>query len=351
MKILIVGAGILGASLAFRLAQKGAEVTVLDANAPAGGASGRSFGWINASFYLDAAHHHLRVQAIAAHHRLAADLPGTGYVWQGALCWDDQGKGLEGLQAELAALGYPVQMLSQKEAASLEPALHVPGQALRMPSEGAVDAADLTRVLLAASGARLLPGVAVKSLIEREDRCVGLRTAIGPFMADHTVLAAGVAVPGLLDTIGIGVRMLPRPGLLLRTNPVDFRLSHILVTPDQEIRQIADGSLLAPCAANHQADSAESIPDRQAAIDATLTRLHDLFGPGVTEAETLTGDRPYPADGLPALGRVAEGLSIAVMHSGVTLAALAAEGLSAEISGQGADPLWVRYGPARLMQR
>ena len=46
-KIVIVGAGILGASIAFHLVELGAHVTVLDAAEPGNGASGVSFAWIN----------------------------------------------------------------------------------------------------------------------------------------------------------------------------------------------------------------------------------------------------------------------------------------------------------------
>ncbi len=50
MKLLILGAGLLGACLAYRLTRAGVAVTVAEATTPASGASGSSFGWINASF-------------------------------------------------------------------------------------------------------------------------------------------------------------------------------------------------------------------------------------------------------------------------------------------------------------
>ncbi len=300
MKVLIIGAGMIGAATAFRLGRAGAEVTVLEAAKPAAAASGRSFGWINASFFANPAHHHLRVAAMAAHHRLQADLPDCAPNWQGTLWWEDEGAGFEAMQTELRDLGYPVEPLTRAEVAAAEPALRKPAQPRPALSlrEGAVEPAALTRALLAASGAKLLSGIAAKSLLTQGGRVTGARSPIGPFTADHTVLAAGVATPALLHSIGLDLPMLTRPGLLLRTKPVALRLNHILVTPEQEIRQIPDGSLLAPCAANHQADSAETIPDASAARAATLANLRGLFG-AVSEAETLLGHRPVPGDTLP----------------------------------------------------
>ncbi|WP_333867294.1 NAD(P)/FAD-dependent oxidoreductase [Cypionkella sp.] len=349
MKILIIGAGLLGASLAFRLARAGGEVTVIEAARPASAASGRSFGWINASFYADAAHHRLRAEAMRAHHRLQREMALPAPRWQGALWWEDQGQGFDQMQADLAALGYPADPVTAEQIAALEPALaHPPARALHFVTEGATDAAALTHALLAASGARVLSGLAAKGLIQTGGRVSGVASAIGPLIADHTILAAGVATPQLLHSIGLDLPMLQRPGLILRSDPVAFRITHILVTPEQEIRQTADGSLIAPCAAHHQSDPSESIAE--GAAQTTLANLSDLFGSKISLAQTLIGHRPVPGDTLPVLGQACDGLSLAVMHSGVTLAAFAAEALADQILGQGADALWQPYAPARLLR-
>lgn len=44
MKVVVVGAGIMGALTGFRLAQRGAAVTIIEARQPAAAASGASFG-------------------------------------------------------------------------------------------------------------------------------------------------------------------------------------------------------------------------------------------------------------------------------------------------------------------
>ncbi|MDO8983244.1 FAD-binding oxidoreductase [Cypionkella sp.] len=350
--VLIIGAGIIGASLAFHLARAGAKVTVLESASPASAASGRSFGWINASFYASPAHHHLRVAAMSAHHRLAAVLSDHAPNWQGTLWFEHEGQGFDQKAEELAALGYPATPVTRAEIAKLEPHLaNPPAQALHIAIEGAVDPVALTRALLAASGAKILSGIAAKSLIENGGQIKGVRTAIGPFSADHTVLAAGIATPALLAPIGLDLPMLARPGIMVYSKPVGWRVNHILVTPDQEIRQDPSGALLAPGVANHQADASESIAVPSAMAEATIHRLRARFNaPDLTLDRFALGYRPVPADGLPLIGTVQPGLSLAVMHSGITLSALAGEALAAEIMGQGEHPLLADFRPGRLLK-
>ena len=66
-EIVVVGAGSVGANVAYRLAQRGARVTVLDAGAPGGGTSSSSFAWLNAFRKTPRDYYDLNVASMAEH--------------------------------------------------------------------------------------------------------------------------------------------------------------------------------------------------------------------------------------------------------------------------------------------
>ena len=101
--VVVIGAGIIGASAAYHLQKAGARVTVVDAGARS--ATQASFGWINASFYLDEDHFHLRTAGIKAYRGLCDELA-LPIRWEGCLCYENQGLALDAQRDALRALGY-----------------------------------------------------------------------------------------------------------------------------------------------------------------------------------------------------------------------------------------------------
>lgn len=351
-RFLILGAGITGAALAHRLARDGASVTVVEAVAPASAASGRSFGWVNASFYLTEDHFHLRHAAMAAHRQLASELA-RPYEPEGCLWYEETGEAFDRRHAALQALGYPLRLLDRGAVAALEPRLaDPPERALFFPLEAAQDCAALTHALLATASshsAHLICGLTVEGLVASDGRITGIRTSGGEISADHVVLCTGTGTPALLAPLGLHLPMRHRPGALLVTRPLPPLLHHILATPDQEVRQDAEGRLIAPAAAHHQGTEDEALPPPQEMEQATLMRLRHLFPNAFIRPDRLLmAERPVPGDGLPVIGAVLPGLSMAVMHSGATLAPLVADLLAQEMGGQGDQPLLAPFRPARF---
>ncbi|HEX9417712.1 MAG TPA: FAD-binding oxidoreductase, partial [Methylomirabilota bacterium] len=89
--IVVIGAGSVGANVAYRLAERGAKVTVLEAGAPGGGTSGTSFAWTNSFHKTPRDYHELNTASMAEHLSLVAELGGGDWHKQeGALAWEQE---------------------------------------------------------------------------------------------------------------------------------------------------------------------------------------------------------------------------------------------------------------------
>ena len=350
-RIVVIGAGIIGASIACQLAQAGHAVTVVDRVGPATQASGRSFGWINASFFADAAHFRLRAAGIGAWRR--ADV--HGLTWCGSLWFEEDGDAFDAMHAQLSEFNYPVEAIDQNEFSRLEP--HVaspPKRALRLPSEAAADTMLVTQTLLEraqAHGAMTLYGVDVRGIETRNGAVSQVVTSAGVLAADSVIVAAGTASPDLVDPLGVRLPMLRRPGVLVTTRAVPPALSHILVAPDQELRQLPDGRFLAPTSPNHQGDEDSDLRDTAEILaDQAIGRVRKLLPDQPLHIESISlAFRPVPEDGLPVVGSAGpDGLYIATMHSGVTLAAIIGELVARELTNGGKAELLTPYRPERF---
>src|SRR5436189_3924604 len=80
-EVAVIGAGVVGTAIAYRLVRAGAHVTLIDRGAPGQGTSASSFAWINSNDKPPLAYHRLNAESVVAHRRLrddvAADLEKT----------------------------------------------------------------------------------------------------------------------------------------------------------------------------------------------------------------------------------------------------------------------------------
>ncbi len=353
MRVIVIGAGIIGAALANQLAKASADVLVFDSHIPASGATAASFGWINASFYLDEHHFQFRARGLDAWHRTGLQ---DHLTWQGSLCWDVSDPSLESQRQAFETLNYPVELLNRRDIEDMEPHIVAPEAALRFQTEGVANPIQTTETLLKADKSiNVVNGVFVRDVIVDQNRVIGVNTDVGAFHADRVILAAGTGTARFLDDLGLSLGFLPRPGLMLSTRPVRHILSHIIASHDQEFRQDSSGRIWAPMAANHQADEGSEIQeDVQLTAEKTMARLRQLLpSVSLTQERILFANRPMPQDRLPAIGQIGpEGLYVAVMHSGVTLAAIVAEVLTPAVLGdvpsEEAADLLKPYDPSRF---
>lgn len=358
-RVVIVGAGIIGASLAWHLQRRGAHVTVLDAEAPGGIATRHSWAWINASWGNPETYFRLRYQSMRDWHQLGQDMPDLTVNWCGGLIWDMPPDELETYVTQHAAWGYDIRRINKAEIQRLEPHLaNPPDTAAYVAEEGSVEPLAVTRALLAAAdalGAEIVSPALVQAVDVQAGRIVGVVTETGRIIADHVILAAGVGTTRLAATAGFTLPLNSPPGLLAVTKRHTRLLNGLVMAPSVHIRQMADGRLIA--GADFSGGTLpEDVQDADAAAADAASELLDtmcwLFAPRATltlDRYTI-GYRPTPGDGFPAVGRVpgVEGLSIAVTHSGITLAPIIGRGLADDILTGKIDPLLMPYGLGRF---
>ena len=322
--VIVVGAGIVGASVAYHAARAGAVVTLVDAGRPGGGVTADSFAWIGASGVRAGPAAALRATATREYRRLEAELPGLPVTWTGSLSWGAAGGAPE--------VGPGQEIVNAATVAALEPALRQPPPwAVWAPDDGCVDPVGVTERLVAgarAHGGRIrrdTPVVAVRR--DAAGRVAGVDTAAGPLPGATVVLAAGVATAALAAPLGIRVPVDPSPATLVQLRAPAGLVRTVVTTPDFDLRQAATDRLLA----------ATDSPDR------TLAAVRSTFR-GAADVELLgsrVGVRPMPVDGEPIVGPVGAvpGLYVAVLHSAVTLAPAVGRLVARELVDGAAEPM------------
>ncbi|WP_370569014.1 NAD(P)/FAD-dependent oxidoreductase [Kosakonia sp. S57] len=88
-RIIVVGAGITGASIAWHLAHLDFEVTIVEQDMPASGATANAFGWLTAIVKNDAPDVLLRRAALTDWHRLEEKIPELQINWSGSLSYGE----------------------------------------------------------------------------------------------------------------------------------------------------------------------------------------------------------------------------------------------------------------------
>ena len=378
---MVIGAGVLGASVAARLADAGMHVTLLDQDQPGHATSRWSFAWLNSNDKGPRPYHDLNQAGIRAWADLAPDLDGlawyrpTGNI---ELATDDPERTeLAARVRRLTEWGYPTRFIDAAEATHIEPSLRPPGPAAMtawFPGEGYL----LTEPLIArlvthakSRGAVLLVGEPGR-VIGFDTSPTQIRTATGAVLeADEVVCCAGRWVPELAALAGAastppaphaastppmphaasavpaaGPAPVPleswaepgatAPGFVVRVGPVAAAgPQRVVHAPGIYLRPHSGGlvHLEAPDAA---VDLHTPEPELRRWAGELLSRARRTVR-GLDDARVVAHQvcvRPMPADGQSIVGRLpgAEWLYVAVTHSGVTLAAQLSRLIAAELT-------------------
>jgi len=368
-RIAIIGAGVIGLAIGWRLAQSGACVTLFERGAAGRGASHAAAGMLAACAEVEPGEERLLTlnrasQALwpgfAAELERASDTvidlrtDGTLVI---ALNADDRARLLHYLEFQ-HQLGLALDWLSAAEVKRREPHL-APALtgAVASAQDHQVDnrkVAAALRIAAARSGAVIHEHAGVERIAIEHGRAVGVIVAGTLHRADTVVLAAGAwsrGIDGLPAEARPPVRPVKGQMLCLRMEPRAPLLRHVVWAPDVYLVPRHDGRLLVGATVEEKGFDPHLTAGGQLALLSAAWRAL----PGIEDLpieESWVGFRPGSRDDAPILGHgpVAD-LVYATGHhrNGILLTPITANAIAGLIlEGHGA-PLIAPFGLDRFM--
>ncbi|WP_189707808.1 NAD(P)/FAD-dependent oxidoreductase [Streptomyces anandii] len=239
-KVVVVGAGVVGAACAFHAASAGMDVTVVDRGPVGGGTTSRGEGNVLLSDKEPGPELDLARLSRALWDEAAGELgPDTlEFEPKGGLVVASTAEGLAELRAFAArqeAAGVRAEPVDRVH--DLEPHLApgVPGGVL-YPQDAQVQPVLAAAALLRAAvrhGARFRNGEVAAGVTGPDGRITGVRTAAGGVLpADAVVNAAGTWGGEVGRRLGAPVEVLPRRGFVLVTEPLPPMVRHKVYSAD-----------------------------------------------------------------------------------------------------------------------
>jgi glycine oxidase len=364
--VLVVGGGIVGAAIAWRLAKAGAAVTLLEKGAigrEASFAGGGMLTPVHLAEYPPALAGACSA-SLALYEPLCREIAPLAsvdpeYRMNGLLLLvtDDAGEeAARMLEAWKREKGRPVERLTRDEALAIEPHLTRDlRRALRLPDIAQVRNNRMTVALCEAAakkGAEIRTDTPVTGFLRVPGRVNGVKTPRGDVYAGTTVLAAGAWSPELVRSVGLDLQVRPVKGqMLLAGGPPDF-CRHMILDGESYLIPRADGRILIGSTLEDVGFDKSVTIDAMGDLAARGARLMPDLGklPMVT---SWAGLRPATPDRLPYIGKApVEGLLIATGHyrNGILLAPITAEIVADLLAGQPPPIDLAPFDPLRTPQ-
>lgn len=345
MRIIVIGAGAIGAACALSLAEAGAEVVVVDRAGVAGETSSRCEGNILVSDKQPGAEAVMAIEANRAWRGLAARLDAERVPGQPATEFEAKGgvvvafaEGAEALQRFAAAqreMGIRAELLDAPALHAAEPHL-APEIAVGVhyPDDAQVQPSLATQAMLARArhlGAQLQITEVTGAVVDA-GRVRGVRTPTGRIDADAVVNCAGPWAGEIAALFGAALDIRPRRGTILVTTAMPQRIFHKVYDADYVgavgsadaalqtstvVESTPAGTVLIGSSRERVGFSEDGLLAPLAEIAAKASRLFPFLRDTML-LRTYFGFRPYAPDHLPAIGADArvQGLFHAAGHEG-----------------------------------
>ena len=229
-QVVVVGGGIIGASLAYHLTKRGiTDVLLVEQGQLTGGTTWHAAGLVS---QLKPTHSLTKLATYS--NRLFEELEdetgqATGYRAPGSISvasdlerWEEMRRGI----SMASTVGVEIREIDMDELTDKVPLLRTDDLvgALYIPNDGQTSPVDTTMALIKGArqgGATVVEGVAVQRLLKNGDTCVGIETEDGHVVeAETVVMAAGMWTRQLAETIGVNVPLQACEHFYIVTEPL-----------------------------------------------------------------------------------------------------------------------------------
>lgn len=326
-EVVVIGAGVVGCSVAFQLAEARRRVVLVDKASPCAGTSRATQAGIGVYSKKPRPNLELNMKGAKLYPWLAARLDADIELrMDGVLNVAMNQEAMEKMRGFVAKQhetpGYRAELLTGDEARRMEPALspEVVGAAF-CPLDGQVNSLLYTYALASAferKGGTILTRAEVTGLKPRGGGGWTTITSRGDIESDWVVNCAGIYAPDIARMIDVDVPIAPNKGHVLVTEAIPPIITRRISGPTL-IRQMAHGNMLLGQSEEMRGfDRAEDLKVLTAQAVTARRVLPSLRR--VKIIRSFVGLRPWPPDGMPVMGEVpgAPGFLTAVGHSGVT---------------------------------
>ncbi len=364
---IVIGAGVVGSAVAYRLAQAGVRVTVFEAGYVGSGTSSNTFAWVNANNKPPREYQDLNVAGMQAHVALRVELGDAPWLHDtGNVEWFFDDKKRQEQRAKVDTLrgwGYAAEWLTLAELRALEPdigpAAVGDSPIAFFPEEGWVDPVPYAYAMIAGArrhGAAVHTGTRVV-VTTKGGTVTGVRTPDGrEHGADVVVNCGGRWLNEVSELTTLRVPLAPTHGIMVLSAPVPTRLQRVIHAPQAHVRPDGAGRLMIH---DHEVDHhtrmestpAEVLEAAHQGVRNTARILPSVAGANA-EAARL-GIRPFPQDGYPAIGTIPDidGYYVVVSHSAVTLSPILGIIVADEVARGRTDARLARFRPGRFARQ
>lgn len=350
--MVIIGAGVIGASVAYHLARRGVRVTVIERGEIAGGTSSSCEGLIFLQSKKPGIHLRMALKSQEMLAVLADELPeDIEYERCGGLIvfeTPEEKKAMQRFVHQQKESGLDVTLLDREQRDFPEPALSAKLLgATYCKLDGRINPIYLTRAFIAGArrlGARIYPHCAATAIKVRAERVAAVSTQLGTVATARVINACGVYAPHIGQLVRLNIPIRPRRGQILVTEPLKPLIRHSLLSAtylaakyDPELaqsrgmgislEQTARGNLLIGSTREFAGFDRRTTSEGIRRIARKIVRIVPTLKE-VRVIRTYAGLRPYTPDGLPILGKVRalDGFLMAAGHEGDGIALSAVTG-------------------------